>query len=112
MKEMAKRRKDWNTRSELDSVKVVVAALVPSTGYQAEIFLSSAPLKSPKEVGDEIQYNAVFPLKGRDSNGAPTRMIMPGLLQREKGCVCGDCCREGRKGCVYLRRLGSHSTGC
>lgn len=85
MKEMAKRRKDWNTRSELDSVKVVVAALVPSTGYQAEIFLSSAPLKSPKEVGDEIQYNAVFPLKGRDSNGAPTRMIMPGLLQREKG---------------------------
>jgi hypothetical protein len=84
MKEMTKRRKDWNAMSEIDSIKVVVAAIVPSTGYQAENFLSSSPLENPKQVGDSVQYNAIFPLKGRESNGAPTRIKMPGLLQREK----------------------------
>ncbi len=83
MKESAKRRKDWNSMSELDTVKVVVTAIIPSTGYQASQLLSSAPLESPKDQGDAKQYNAVFPLKARDSNGAPTRIIMPGLIEKE-----------------------------
>lgn len=85
MKEMAKRKNDWNMKSELDSVKVVVAAIVPTTGYQAQNFLFSGPLESPKKDGDEITYNAIFPLKGRESNGAPTRIVMPGLIQKEEG---------------------------
>ena len=84
MKEQAKRRKDWNTNSELDSVKAVVTAMVPATGFQAEGFLTSGPLENPKKIGEELKYNAIFPLKERDSNGAATRIVMPGLLQRDR----------------------------
>lgn len=80
----AKRRKDWNTNAELDSIKAVVTAMVPATGYQAEGFLSSGPLESPKKVGEIMKYNAIFPLKSRDSNGVPTRITLPGLMQRDK----------------------------
>eukprot|EP00979_Chaetoceros_neogracilis_P017056 scaffold10175_cov268-Chaetoceros_neogracile.AAC.12 len=79
----AKRRKDWNTNAELDSIKAVVTAMVPATGYQAEGFLSSGPLESPKRVGEVMQYNAIFPLKRRNSNGAPTRITLPGLMQQQ-----------------------------
>jgi hypothetical protein len=84
MKEQTNRRRDWNAISELDSVKVVITAMVPGIGYQAEGFLSSEPLESPKQVGDMMKYNAVFPLKAKNSKGAPTRITMPGLMQLDK----------------------------
>ena len=85
----AKKRKDWNTKAELDSVKAVVTALVPATGYQADGFLSSGPLESPKQIGNEMKYNAIFPLKIKD-NGAPTRITMPGLIQRDRSAEGAD----------------------
>jgi hypothetical protein len=84
MKEQTSRRRDWNAISELDSVKVVISAMVPSIGYQAEGFLSSEPLESPKQVGDVMKYNAVFPLKAKNSKGVPTRITLPGLMRLDK----------------------------
>ncbi len=81
MKEASKFRKDRN-KLELDTVKAVVTAVVPSTGYQAEGFLSSHPIGSPKTAGDALRYNAMFPLKGKN-HGSPTRLVMPGLMKRD-----------------------------
>lgn len=87
MKEQVNRRRDWNSNSELDSVKVVITAMVPSIDYQAEGFLSSEPLESPKQAGDVMKYNAIFPLKAKNTNGAPTRITMPGLMQLDRSDV-------------------------
>lgn len=84
MQEQAKRGKDWNSKADFDTVKIVISAIVPSTGFQAETFLSSGALESPKKVDENFRYNAVFPLKSRHSNGAPTRIVLPGLIQKDK----------------------------
>jgi len=97
----AKKRKDWNTKAELDSVKAVVTALVPATGYQADGFLSSGPFESPKQVGNAMKYNAIFPLKSKN-NGALTRITIPGLIQRDNSGDGGDFLGQYKRQTVEL----------
>jgi hypothetical protein len=97
----AKKRKDWNTKAELDSVKAVVTAIVPASGCQADGFLSSGPLESPKQIGNEMKYNAIFPLKVKN-NGAPTRITMPGLIQRDRSAEGADVVGQYKRQTIEL----------
>lgn len=81
MSELSKRDKGWQ-QSELDVVKVVISAFVPSTGQQSDRLLTSLSLSNPKVANDVLKYNAIFPLKASDST-TPTRIVLPGLIKRE-----------------------------
>lgn len=81
MSELSKRDKGWQ-QSELDVVKVVISAYVPSTGQQSDRSLTSLSLSDPKAVKDVLKYNAIFPLKASDSS-TPTRIVLPGLIKRD-----------------------------
>lgn len=82
MTELSKSGKDWNIQSDLDLVKVVVSAVVPTTGHQIDGFLVSLPLDNPKMEGDISKYNAIFPLRTNDP-ATQTRLVIPGLIKRE-----------------------------
>ena len=79
MQENSKLR-EWQNQTELDSVKVVIIARNEANQLQADDFVTSAPLEKPKPVGDWMNYTALFPLKG---NTSPTKMVLPGLIQRD-----------------------------
>lgn len=81
MSELSKRDKLWQ-QSELDQVKVVISAYVPSTGQQSDRVLTSLSLSDSKVVNGVLKYNAIFPLKASDRS-TPTRIVLPGLIKRD-----------------------------
>lgn len=81
MSELSKRDKLWQ-QSELDQVKVVISAYVPSTGQQSDRVLTSLSLSDSKVVNGVLKYNAIFPLKASDKS-TPTRIVLPGLIKRD-----------------------------
>lgn len=75
----SKKVKGWENQAELDSVRVVVIARNDANMLQASDYITSAPLDTPKPVGDWMNYTAVFPLKGTKST---TKMTLPGLIKK------------------------------
>lgn len=84
MTELSKSGKGWNIQSELDLIKVLVSAVLPSTGDQVDGVLVSVPLDNPKVEDDVSKYNAIFPLRTNDTVTL-TRLVIPGLIKKDTG---------------------------